>query len=147
MLLYILLLNKVDDKLYNFIKSIYASSTSCININNKLTDWFDCKNGVKRGDSLAQTLFSVFVNDLISEVNDMHLGVNFGDENISILLYADDIALVADNEANLQSMLNKLHDWCKKWRVLINTDKSKCVHFRRSRQTRRNLTSRLVLTV
>ena len=45
-------------------------------------------------------MFSVFVNDLISEVNDMHLGVNLGDENISILLYADDIALVAENEAN-----------------------------------------------
>ena len=136
MLLYKLLLNKVDGKLYNSIKSIYASSTSCIRINNKLTDWFDCKNGVKQGDNLSPTLFSVFVNDLISEVNDMHLGVNLGDENISILLYADDIALVAENEANLQSMLNKLHDWCKKWRVLINTDKSKCVHFRRSRQTR-----------
>ena len=35
-------------------------------------------------------------------------------------------------------MLDKLHDWCKKWRVLINTDKSKCVHSRRSRQRRSN---------
>ena len=30
-------------------------------------------------------------------------------------------------------MLNTLHSWCKKWRVLINTDKSKCVHFRKNR--------------
>ena len=38
MLLYKLLLNKVNGKLYNSIKSIYTSSTSCIRINNKLTD-------------------------------------------------------------------------------------------------------------
>ena len=87
---------------------------------------------------MSPTLFSVFVNDLISEINAMHLGVNLGNENISLLLYADDIALVAENEVNLQALLDKLHDWCKKWRVLINTDKSKCVHFRRSKQRRSN---------
>ena len=26
-----------------------------------------------------------------------------------------------------------LHSWCKKWRVLINKDKPKCVHFRKNR--------------
>ena len=30
-------------------------------------------------------------------------------------------------------MLDTLHLWCKRWRVLINTDKSKCIHFRRTR--------------
>jgi hypothetical protein len=30
-------------------------------------------------------------------------------------------------------MLNKLHNWCRRWRVLINTEKSKCIHFRKTR--------------
>ncbi|KAH3800181.1 hypothetical protein DPMN_153810 [Dreissena polymorpha] len=33
-------------------------------------------------------------------------------------------------------MLNTLHDWCKRWRVIINTNKSKTVHFRRGRTSR-----------
>ena len=33
----------------------------------------------------------------------------------------------------LQTMLDSIHKWCMKWRVLINTDKSKCVHFRKPR--------------
>ena len=41
--------------------------------------------------------------------------------------------MVANNEEDLQYLLNELHCWCKKWRVLINTDKSKCMHFRRGR--------------
>ena len=40
------------------------------------------------------------------------------------------------SEASLQTMLNTLHSWCKKWRVLINTFKSECVHFRKDRNTR-----------
>jgi hypothetical protein len=39
-------------------------------------------------------------------------------------------------EADMQNMLDKLHDWCKRWRVLINTDKSKVVHFRAPRKKR-----------
>ncbi|XP_062571211.1 uncharacterized protein LOC134233241 [Saccostrea cucullata] len=31
-------------------------------------------------------------------------------------------------------MLDKLHQRCKRWRVLFNTDKSKCVHFRKVRR-------------
>ena len=40
MLLYKLLLNGIDGKLYNSIKNIYTSSVSTVRINNKLTEWF-----------------------------------------------------------------------------------------------------------
>ena len=53
-----------------------------------------------------------------------------GEEKLSMLLYADDIVLVAHNEQEMPTLLDKLHDWCKRWRVLINTDKSKVMHFR-----------------
>lgn len=58
----------------------------------------------------------------------MNLGlvVNIRDSKLSILSYANDIVLVALSEADMQNtcMLDKLHNWCKCWRVLINTDKS-----------------------
>ena len=59
-----------------------------------------------------------------------------GDETLSMLLYADDIVMVARNEQEMQILLDKLHDWCRRWRVLINTDKSKVVHFRNGRRER-----------
>ena len=36
----------------------------------------------------------------------------------------------------MQRLLDTLHDLCKRWRVLINTDKSKVVHFRKGRRQR-----------
>jgi hypothetical protein len=114
-----MLLNNIDGKLYNSIKSLYVQTTASIRINNKMTDWCLCNSGVKQGDNLLPILFSIFIDDLVDEINELGLGVNIGDSKLSILLYADDIVLVALSEADMQNMLNKLHDWCKRWRVLI----------------------------
>ena len=143
LLLYKLLLAEIDGKMYDSIKSIYISTTSCIRINGKLTDWFDCKTGVKQGDCLSPTIFSLFVNDLVREINALELGIDVNGEKIALLLYADDIVLLSDNETNMQTMLNTLHEWCKKWRVLINTEKSKSVHFRKGRRNRSDFVFRI----
>ena len=50
---------------------------------------------------------------------------------MSILLYADDIALVCNTEADLQCMLDKVHSWCRKWRMKINRSKTSVIHFRK----------------
>jgi hypothetical protein len=143
MLLYKLLNNNIDGKMYNSIKSIYASSSSCVRINQKMTNWFDCVTGVKQGCTLSPTLFSIFANDLAEEIKDLDLGVPMDDIKISLLMYADDIVLISDSEEKLQTMLNTIHDWCKKWRVLINTSKSKCIHFRKGRAQRTDFTFRI----
>ena len=138
MMLYKLLLHNIDGKVYNSIKNIYQSSESCVRVNNKLTNWFRCKTGVKQGDNLSPTLFSIFINDLVQDINNLNLGIELVDRKLSILLYADDIALIAKSPEDLQSMLDKLHSWCRRWRVLINTNKSKCVHFNKTRSRAAN---------
>ena len=143
MLLYKLLLHHIDGKFYNSIKSIYTSTVSAIRINNKLTDWFDCTTGVRQGCNLSPTLYSVFANDLVKEINDLDIGIQVGERKISLLAYADDICLVANSEDNLQQMLNCVHSWCKRWRVLINANKSKCMHFRRGRSNRSEYTFKI----
>ena len=60
----------------------------------------------------------------------MGCGVSFDDISISILLYADDIALISSNEEDLQRILNVLSEWSNKWRITINEKKTKVIHFR-----------------
>ena len=86
----------------------------------------DCRTGVKQGCNLSPTLFSIFANDLVAEVNDLDIGIKVGDRKLSLLLYADDIVLVAESEEKLQSMLDTVHSWCKQWRVLVNANQSVC---------------------
>ena len=50
------------------------------------------------------------------------------DERLSILKYADDIVLLAESAEDLQSMLNELSKWTKRWRLLVYIDKTKVMH-------------------
>ena len=55
--------------------------------------------------------------------------VKVGDITISLLMYADDLVMLAPDEDE-QCLLDTLNIWCVKWRLQINQDKSQIVHFR-----------------
>ena len=133
----------VDGKLYFAIKSLYQNTLSCIRINGQYTDWFSTTLGVRQGDTLSPTLFSVFINDLVTGLNDLGLGIDVDGRTVSSLLYADDIVMLAHSEADLQVMLDYVNDWSKKWRVLVNVNKTKIVHFRKTRVPQSNVIFKL----
>ncbi len=133
LLMYRLLQYDIDGKMYRAIQGLYRNTESCIKINNMLSEWFLVNNGVRQGDNLSPTLFSLYVNELAKEIRNMNLGVKIGNKLVSILLYADDMVLVASREADLQIMLDKMYEWCKKWRLKVNKSKFQVVHFRNTR--------------
>ena len=114
----------------NAIKSLYKDVESAVRINGTMTEWFPVSDGLKEGCLLSPSLFAVYINDLAKEIERLQCGINVGDDQISILMFADDIALVSDSEEKMQQMLDCLYEWCYKWRVTLNMDKTKVVHFR-----------------
>ena len=79
---------------------------------------------------LSPTMFSVYINDLAEQINNIHCGITIDDIMVSILLYADDIVLVAPDSDRLQRMLNVVTEWCDRWKLSVNPAKTKIVHFR-----------------
>ena len=130
LMLYKLLKVGVHGHLYENIKAIYSKSLCSISINDLLTDWFDTKSGVRQGDTLSPTLFGIFVNDVVTDVNKLNVGLDISGRQISILLYADDIVLLSESEDGLQTMLNEIDNWSRKWRIKFNAHKSQVVHYR-----------------
>jgi ssDNA-binding Zn-finger/Zn-ribbon topoisomerase 1 len=134
LLLYRLLCNNIDGKVYKIIKRMYTNTTSCLKLNNIFTDWFEVTCGVRQGDNLSPTLFSLLINDLANYIKQLNKGIKLRDDNISILLYADDMVLIAKNETDLQYMLDAMNEWMKKWRLKVNINKSNVMHFRPKRK-------------
>ena len=46
----------------------------------------------------VEPLFSIFIDDLVREINRLNLGINVGSRKISILLYVDDIFILANSD-------------------------------------------------
>ena len=113
------------------IKALYADVNCSVNVNNTLTDWFSVNSGVKQGCILSPTFFAMFIDDLVQDIKHTQLGVNCQMCAISTLLYADDIVLIAPSAENLPGLINVFAEWCLKWGMSLNLDKTNIVHFRR----------------
>ncbi len=125
--------NNIDGEMYFAIKSLLSATQSKITLSGEVsTAWFDVSSGVRQGDPLSPTLFSLFINDFVTYLKDNNATFKFGNHNINSLLYADDMVLFANSEHELQTSLNLLSQWCYKWRIKINDGKSQVVHFRKS---------------
>ena len=71
-----------------------------VKVNDLRTGWFPTSYGVNRRDVFSPTLFTIYVNDL--EIKHANLAVEVADIFLSVLLYADDIVLLAETEDDLQ---------------------------------------------
>ena len=98
-------------RLYNALISLYKSVRSCVRIKGVSTDFFDVKGGLKQGCLLSPLLFNFYIDDLILDMKLLNIGIEIEGEKICILLYADDVILIADTEEDLQSLLNCLNEW------------------------------------
>ena len=85
---------------------------------------------MRQGDSLSPVLFASFINDLASQINEARVGAYIGGEQISLLMYADDIVLISTNEAGAQAQLDVMSEWCSTWAMKINAKKSQIIHVR-----------------
>lgn len=73
---------------------------------------------------MSPTLFSIYANYLALQIKASSLGVKVDDQTVGILLYVDDVVLLAEHEKYLQLMLNIVTEWCCKWRLVVNQDKT-----------------------
>ena len=79
----------------------------------------------------VQCLFNCHINDLLKTLRESDLGIEVNNIKINCLAYADDLVLIADSPKMLNGLLQLLQKWYSEWRVVINTDKTKIVHFRK----------------
>ena len=119
-MVYKLLINGVDGNFYKAIKSLYADTISQLRINSHLTDIFKVTNGVRQGDTISPTLFILYTNDLVDELNALKCGVDIDGRCVSILLCADDVVIMSDSEDKLQKMNNCVYSWCRRWHLCVN---------------------------
>ena len=120
-----LLSQNVSGMFFKIVKAMYKNNNICVKINNcERTSFLKSNVGVLQGDSLSPLLFNLYISDL-----NAFLGV--GDDTpkqvnsrINCLMNADDLILMSRSETGLQALLDRLGEYCGKWRMEVNIEKN-----------------------
>jgi hypothetical protein len=66
-------------------------------------------NGVRQGCNLSPALFNIYLEEAIREAQDIRINrIKINGEEINMLRFADDIAMIAENQKDLQRSLKVL---------------------------------------
>ena len=89
-------------------------------------------SGVRQGGVLSPIFYCLYVDDLVEILSDLGVGCHLRDLFLSILLYADDMALLSPSLKGLQRLLSATEQYCKTWDIMLNAKKSKNLFFGKS---------------
>lgn len=111
----------IKGNILSWLKDWLTDRKQRVVINGNASSWKNVLSGVPQGSVLGPILFIIYVNDI--------------DEGISckISKFADDTKITGritttEEKNKLQSDLNKLINWSKKWQMKFNYDKCKVLH-------------------
>ena len=121
----------ISGKILTILRSIYQCVKTKVFSNGLVSEPFYCTLGVRQGECLSPFLFSLYINDLEQHLNVPDAGVSMGFIKLLLLLYADDVVIFAESSETLQVEIDKLYEYCEKWKLRLNTEKSKIIVFRK----------------
>ena len=119
----------VTGKMWRVIRNLYKEVKSCVKVGSGRTEWFGLDVGVRQGCVLSPILYSLFINGLAVEIKSKVRGVAVDGWPVSLLLYADDIVLIANTPEKLQEMLDVVSEYSRRWRFELSNKKSQVVVF------------------
>ena len=96
-----------------------------------LSSFYRFLSGIRQGGILSPCLFSIYIDDVISQIQDKKLGCFVHGLFCGIWLYADDIVLVSASVTELQCMIDICVSEIQNIDLSINVSKSKCVRIGR----------------
>jgi hypothetical protein len=125
----------VSHKFIAFLKNLYNSVRAKIRTPFGESDYFLLEKGVLQGESLSPKLFTLFIDEIVNILHSSSIpSLKIAAMDIHLLLYADDIVLLAHNAVELQSKIEILRKFFDDCGLNTNIDKTKCVVFRYKRR-------------
>ena len=107
------------------ISNLYFKQRAKIRGKEILSEGFPIEKGVRQGCILSPILFNLYSEMLIKDALQDEDGIKFNGESITTIRYADDTAILAETEEDLQRMMDKIHQHCKNYGMNHNLKKTK----------------------
>ena len=115
--------------LLNIFIMWFDMSFTCVRWYNHYSYFFKLLAGVRQGGVLSPYFFAIFINDIVSVVEKTNVGCYVSSVCVGIILYADDIVLLAPSVEGLQILLSVCEEFLSSLDMKINVKKSCCIRF------------------
>ena len=131
---YVKLFRKLLDKgmspiTLRLLLNMYLNQKIQVKWNGELSQPFRVSNGVRQGGILSPLFFSLYMNNLLKELNDSGIGCHIGNYYLGALGYADDIVLLCPSKEGLRKLIKICERYAMDHDILFNGNKSKLLVF------------------
>src|SRR6218665_2077256 len=91
------------EKIIRLLENAFKDTFSAVRVNGELSEWFETVMGVLQGCVLSPLLFNIFLEmSMAMALDGSNEGADIAGERIGDLRFADDIALLTEQEKGLQ---------------------------------------------
>lgn len=127
----------VCDSYLRVLKAMYDIVALRVRSNGNMGPEFSSRVGVKQGDPLSPLLFGLFIDriEAFLRTEMPHVGAKLRGLIIQLLLYADDLTLLADSPRELQQLLDALLRFSTAVGLTVNIKKSEIVIYNKEFHT------------
>ena len=122
-----LMKRNIPVNLLSILELWFSVSMTCVKWGRVYSDYFSLLCGVRQGGVLSPCLFTIFIDSVVDRVRNSGLGCHLKMACFSILLYADDIVLLAPSVHSLQLLLRTCEDELSCLDMRLNNKKSVCI--------------------
>lgn len=113
-------------KLVKNIKKIYEETKSRVQVGKEKTEGFWTTKGLRQGCPLSPLLFILHISEIKDYLRRRQEGeITIGRKRFCTIVYADDLAIVAESESEMKKMISYLKNWKGKKRSRIKPKKIK----------------------
>ena len=113
----------MSTSLINWFKSYLSGRSQSVNIEGNISKVLPLNVGVPQGSIFGPLLFIIYTSDLPSCIP----------QNCNLFMYADDSTLTCSSsnvneiERNLNTSLDRIHNWCVRNKLALHANKTKCM--------------------
>ena len=115
----------IRGNMWRVIRNLYDVVESSVLVGQRRTEWFPVEAGVRQGCILSLILFVIFIDGLVRAVKRARVTSVLEGVKFNILLFADDVVLLAESRQDLQKLLDIVFGYSQRWRFKWNSVKSK----------------------
>ena len=111
----------------HYSRGTYQNTKSQFKLHGQLSRQFEEHTGTRQGHVKASGNFKAYINPCLKLLNSTDIGFHIGPIQVIVVCCADDNYLLSDRPSGLQSAINIVEHYARRYRVNFNASKTKIV--------------------